>query len=318
MQFWVLESPAQFSTHCIVIGSTVRLRILGFGIVIERTVCEKCCCYLQHSLPGQAAGFLQNLLLSSAQFGKIHGLFRVVIGGTFPLPGQNQSCYVRHISKNSACFSHVVICSTFSGWGLLFSAQFTVCIISFLQRRVLLFTAHFAKNHCLAYLPCCYSRHNSRKNFCWSCYSAHNSAKILLLPGRLLVSTQFQEFSPGVVIHGTILFFAKFPIFLPLLLFAAQFPQKSFLDFWVLESSAQFEWFPEFQKSRLWGCYSAHSSQNPPNRHRTILAQKIIFSGCYARHIVALRTKQLLFTAHRSWNPRHISVVIFDTATHYF
>ena len=143
MQFWVLESPAQFSTHCIVIGSTVRLRILGFGIVIERTVCEKCCCYLQHSLPGQAAGFLQNLLLSSAQFGKIHGLFRVVIGGTFLLPGQNHGCYVRHISKNSAGFSPVVICSTFSGWGLLFSAQFTVCIISFLQRQVLLFTAQF-------------------------------------------------------------------------------------------------------------------------------------------------------------------------------
>ena len=204
MQFWVLESPAQFSTHCIVIGSTVRHRILGFGIVIERTVCEKCCCYLQHSFPGQTAGFLQNLLLSSAQFGKIHGLFRVVIGGTVLLPDQNQGCYVRHISKNSAGFSPVVICSTFSGWGLLFSAQFTVCIISFLQRRVLLFTAHFAKNHCLACLSRCYSRHNSRKNFCWGCYSAHNSAKILLLPGRLLVSTQFQEFSQGVVIHSTI------------------------------------------------------------------------------------------------------------------
>lgn len=145
MQFWVLESPAQFSTHCIVIGSTVRHRILGFGIVIERTVCEKCCCYLQHSFPGQTAGFLQNLLLSSAQFGKIHGLFRVVIGGTVLLPDQNQGCYVRHISKNSAGFSPVVICSTFSEWGLLFSAQFTVCIISFLQRRVLLFTAHLAK-----------------------------------------------------------------------------------------------------------------------------------------------------------------------------
>ena len=150
------------------------------------------------------AAQLQLVLLSSAQFGKIHGLFRVVIGGTVLLPDQNQGCYVRHISKNSAGFSPVVICSTFSGWGLLFSAQFTVCIISFLQRRVLLFTAHFAKNHCLACLSRCYSRHNSRKNFCWGCYSAHNSAKILLLPGRLLVSTQFQEFSPGVVIHSTI------------------------------------------------------------------------------------------------------------------
>lgn len=189
----VLLSAAQFGSG-----------FWGLGIVIERTVCEKCCCYLQHSLPGQAAGFLQNLLLSSAQFGKIHGLFRVVIGGTFLLPGQSQGCYVRHISKNSAGFSPVVICSTFSGWGLLFSAQFTVCIISFLQRRVLLFAAHFAKNHCLACPPCCYSRHNSRKNFCCGCYSAHNSAKILLLPGRLLVSTQFQEFSLGVVIHSTI------------------------------------------------------------------------------------------------------------------
>lgn len=175
---WVLLSSAQFAKNAVVIYSTV---------------CR-----------GKRQGFLQNLLLSSAQFGKIHGLFRVVIGGTFLLPGQNQGCYVRHISKNSAGFSPVVICSTFSGWGLLFSAQFTVCIISFLQRRVLLFAAHFAKNHCLACLPCCYSRHNSRKNFCWGCYSAHNSAKILLLPGRLLVSTQFQEFSPGVVIHGTI------------------------------------------------------------------------------------------------------------------
>ena len=198
MQFWVLESPAQFSTHCIVIGSTVRLRILGFGIVIERTVCEKCCCYLQHSLPGQAAGFLQNLLLSSAQFGKIHGLFRVVIGGTFPLPGQNQGCYVRHISKNSACFSHVVICSTFSGWGLLFSAQFTVCIISFLQRRVLLFTAqfYFLQNFRF-FCPCCYSQHNSRKNLFWisGCWNrAHN----------LNGSQNFKNPVSGVVIQRTV------------------------------------------------------------------------------------------------------------------
>lgn len=186
MQFWVLESPAQFSTHCIVIGSTVRLRILGLGIVIERTVCEKCCCYLQHSLPGQAAGFLQNLLLSSAQFGKIHGLFRVVIGGTFLLPGQNQGCYVRHISKNSAGFSPVVICSTFSGLGLLFSAQFTVCIILFLPRQVLLFTAQFSQKFLLGLLFSAQFRKNSAfagqivsldtisRIFAGCCYSQHN------------------------------------------------------------------------------------------------------------------------------------------------
>ena len=191
MQFWVLESPAQFSTHCIVIGSTVRLRILGVGIVIERTVCEKCCCYLQHSLPGQAAGFLQNLLLSSAQFGKIHELFRVVIGGTFLLPSQNQGCYVRHISKNSAGFSPVVICSTFSGWGLLFSAQFTVCIISFLRRRVLLFTAHLAKKSLFS--GQIFSLDTISRIFAGCCYSRHN-----------LIFCKISDFSNPVVIRSTI------------------------------------------------------------------------------------------------------------------
>lgn len=221
--------PGNFSAG-VVIRGTIQEPGAILGVGITGTVFYTLYCYRQHSsaqdfgvgycyrahslrkmlllftaqFAGQAAGFLQNLLLSSAQFGKIHGLFRVVIGGTFLLPGQNQGCYVRHISKNSAGFSPVVICSTFSGWGLLFGAQFTVCIISFLQRRVLLFTAHLAKNHCLACLSHCYPRHNSRKNFCWGCYSAHNSVKILLLPGRSLVSTRFQEFSPGVVIHSTI------------------------------------------------------------------------------------------------------------------
>lgn len=162
--------PGNFSAGVVIRGTIQALgAILGVGIA--GTVFYTLYCYRQHSsaqdfgvwycyrahslrkmlllftaqFAGASAGFLQNLLLSSAQFGKIHGLFRVVIGGTFLLPGQNQGCYVRHISKNSAGFSPVVICSTFSGWGLLFSAQFTVCIISFLQRRVLLFTAHLAK-----------------------------------------------------------------------------------------------------------------------------------------------------------------------------
>lgn len=185
MQFWVLESPAQFSTHCIVIGSTVRHRILGFGIVIKRTVCEKCCCYLQHSLPGQAAGFLQNLLLSSAQFGKIHRLFRVVIGGTFLLPGQNQGCYVRHISKNSAGFSPVVICSTFSGWGVVIHGTFCKKSL-FSVPSLLLFTAQFPQKFLLGLLFSAQFRKNSAfagqivsldtisRIFAGCCYSQHN------------------------------------------------------------------------------------------------------------------------------------------------
>ena len=204
MQFWVLESPAQFSTHCIVIGSTVRHRILGFGIVIERTVCEKCCCYLQHSLPGQAAGFLKNLLLSSAQFGKIHRFFRVVIGGTFLLPGQNQGCYVRHISKNSAGFSPVVICSTFSGWrvvihgtiysmyNFIFAATGVVIRGTFCKKSLfsvpslLLFTAQFPQKFLLGLLFSAQFRKNSAfagqivsldtisRIFAGCCYSRHN------------------------------------------------------------------------------------------------------------------------------------------------
>ena len=169
---------------------------------------------------------------------------------------------------------------------------------------LLLFTAQFPQKFLLGLLFRAQFRKNS--TFAGQIVSLDTISRIFA--GGLLFTAQFDffrifrdfckisDFSAPVVIRSTI-------------------PAKIFLDFWVLESSAQFEFFPEFQKSRLWGCYSAHSSQNP---HRTILAQKIIFSGCYARHIVALRTKQLLFTAHRSWNPRHIYVVIFDTATHYF
>lgn len=189
----VLLSAAQFGTGFWGLVLLSSAQFAKNAVVIYSTVCR-----------GKRQDFCKIYCYPAHNSEKFTGFFRVVIGGTFLLPGQNQGCYVRHISKNSAGYSPVVICSTFSGWGLLFSAQFTVCIISFLQRRVLLFAAHFAKNHCLACLPCCYSRHNSRKNFCLGCYSAHNSAKILLLPGRLLVSTQFQEFSPGVVIHGTI------------------------------------------------------------------------------------------------------------------
>ena len=214
---------------------------------------------------------------------------------------------------------------------------------------VLLSSAQFAKNVVVIYSTVCRGK---RQDFCKIyCYPAHNSEKFTGFLGLLSAAHFCCRAKIKVVMYGT---FPKILPAFPLLLFAAHFPgggllftaqfdflrifldfckisdfsapvvirstipTKVFWDFWVLESSAQFEWFPEFQKSRLWGCYSAHSSQNPPNRHRTILAQKIIFSGCYARHIVALRTKQLLFTAHRSWNPRHIYVVIFDTAIHYF
>lgn len=167
--------PGNFSAG-VVIRSTIQEPGAILGVGIAGTVFYTLYCYRQHSSAQdfrvwycyRAHSLRKMLLLFTAQFAGASGrifaksiviqrtirknsrVFRVVIGGTFLLPGQNQGCYVGHISKNSAGFSPVVICSTFSWRGLLFSAQFTVCIISFLQRRVLLFAAHLAKNHCLA------------------------------------------------------------------------------------------------------------------------------------------------------------------------
>lgn len=170
----VLLSAAQFGSG---FWGWVLLSSAQFAknaVVIYSTVCRgkrqdfcKIYCYPAHNSE-KFTGFLG--LLSAAHF-CCRAKIKVVMYGTFP--------------KILPAFPLLLFAAHFPGGGLLF-------------------TAHLAKNHCLACLSCCYSRHNSRKNFCWGCYSAHNFAKILLLPGRLLVSTQFQEFSPGVVIHSTI------------------------------------------------------------------------------------------------------------------
>ena len=192
-------------------------------------------------------------------------------------------CYSRHNSGAGCNFGCWNRRHSFLHTVLLSAAQFG----SGFWGLVLLSSAQFAKNAVVIYSTVCRGK---RQDFCKIyCYPAHNSEKFTGFLGLLSAAHFCCRAKIMVVMYGT---FPKILPTFPLLLFAAHFLGG--------------------------GCYSAHSSQNPPNRHRTILAQKIIFSGCYARHIVALRTKQLLFTAHRSWNPRHISVVIFDTATHYF
>ena len=192
-------------------------------------------------------------------------------------------CYSRHNSGAGCNFGCWNRRHSFLHTVLLSAAQFG----SGFWGWVLLSSAQFAKNAVVIYSTVCRGK---RQDFCKIyCYPAHNSEKFTGFLGLLSAAHFCCRAKVKVVMYGT---FPKILPAFPLLLFVAHFLGG--------------------------GCYSAHSSQNPPNRHRTILAQKIIFSGCYARHIVALRTKQLLFTAHRSWNPRHISVVIFNTATHYF
>lgn len=176
---WVLLSSAQFAKNAVVIYSTV---CRG-----KRQDFCKIYCYPAHNSE-KFTGFLG--LLSAAHF-CCRAKIKVVMYGTFPkiLPAFPLLLFAAHFLGGGGVIQRTI----YSMYNSIFATTGVVIRGTFCK-----------KNHCLACLPCCYSRHNSRKNFCSGCYSAHNSAKILLLPGRLLVSTQFQEFSPEVVIHGTI------------------------------------------------------------------------------------------------------------------
>lgn len=175
---WVLLSSAQFAKNAVVIYSTV---CRG-----KRQDFCKIYCYPAHNSE-KFTGFLG--LLSAAHF-CCRAKIKVVMYGTFV--------------KNSADFSPVVICSTFSGWGLLFSAQFTVCIISFFAATgvvihgtfgkkslfsvpfPLLFTAQFPQKFLLGLLFSTQFRKNSAfdgqivsldtisRIFAGCCYSRHN------------------------------------------------------------------------------------------------------------------------------------------------
>lgn len=114
----VLLSSAQFAKNAVVIYSTV---CRG-----KRQDFCKIYCYPAHNSE-KFTSFLG--LLSAAHF-CCRAKIKVVMYGTFP--------------KILPAFPLLLFAAHFLG-GLLFSAQFTVCIISFLRRRVLLFTAHLAK-----------------------------------------------------------------------------------------------------------------------------------------------------------------------------
>ena len=129
------------------------------------------------------SGFWGLVLLSSAQFAKN----AVVIYSTVCW-GKRQDfckiyCYPAHNSEKFTGFLGLLSAAHFccrAKIKVVMYGTFPKILPAF---PLLLFAAHFLGG---------------------GCYSAHNSAKILLLTGRLLVSTQFQEFSPGVVIHSTI------------------------------------------------------------------------------------------------------------------
>ncbi len=145
---WVLLSSAQFAKNAVVIYSTV---CRG-----KRQDFCKIYCYPAHNSE-KFTGFLG--LLSAAHFCCLAKI-KVVMYGTFPkiLP-LFPCCYLQHIFWVGVVIQRTI----YSMYNFIFAATGVVI------------RGTFSKNHCLACPLCCYSRHNSRKNFCWGCYSAHNS-----------------------------------------------------------------------------------------------------------------------------------------------
>lgn len=173
----VLLSSAQFAKNAVVIYSTV---CRG-----KRQDFCKIYCYPAHNSE-KFTGFLG--LLSAAHFCCLAKI-KVVMYGTFPkiLPAFPLLLFAAHF------LGGVVIQRTiYSMYNFIFAATGVVIHGTFGKKSLfsvtslLLFTAQFPQKFLLGLL-----------------FSAQ-FRKILLLPGRLLVSTQFQEFSPGVVIHSTI------------------------------------------------------------------------------------------------------------------
>lgn len=175
---WVLLSSAQFAKNAVVIYSTV---CRG-----KRQDFCKIYCYPAHNSE-KFTGFLG--LLSAAHF-CCRAKIKVVMYGTF--------------GKNSAGFSPVVICSTFSGWrvvihgtiysmyNFIFAATGVVIRGTFCKKSLfsvpslLLFTAQFPQKFLLGLLFSAQFRKNSAfagqivsldtisRIFAGGCYSRHN------------------------------------------------------------------------------------------------------------------------------------------------
>lgn len=142
-----LESAAQFSTGCIVIGGTVcraasfiqvyRLlsctQFRGAGVGIPRTVYGGRGCYRQHNFGAVCIAGQKKWLLSGAQFGLFFCGRQVVIHSTICAVGKIRLLLsAAHFGISSACQTcpdRVVIQRTFPAVGLLSGTQFPNCRI---------------------------------------------------------------------------------------------------------------------------------------------------------------------------------------------
>ena len=302
-----LESAAQFSTGCIVIGGTVCRAASFIQVVILHTISGSRRWNPPHSL--RRAG-----LLSAAQFrcGVHRGAKKMVVIGrtirTFSEGGRLLStaqfarwvkfgyCYRQHISGISSafqtCLDRVVIQRTFPAVGLLSGAQFPNCRI---LAAVVIDGTFLKKIHRTAHSRYCYSRHNSFFPGQSGCYPAHNSQKSVFLrrvlpwvvslrtvcpagPG-LLPTAQYKDFSARVVIQRT-------------------FPRGRIFPSALLERCAHFSLF---------------LFSRPGLLYSTLFKNPTKFSlppfSCKKTFLPLLRSAHCCVFTHLCWNAAHSTVV---------
>ena len=226
-----LESAAQFSTGCIVIGGTVCRTASFIQVVILHTIPGSRRWNPPHSL--RRAGLLsaaqfrcgvhrgaKKWLLSGAQFGLFFCGRQVVIHSTICAVGKIRLLLsAAHFGISSAfqtCPDRVVIQRTFPAVGLLSGAQFPNCRIlaavvidgTFLKKSTVQRTAGIVIHGTIRFFRgrAVVIRRTIRKNpfFCGaSCCGLLVCAQFALQGPGLLSTAQYKDFSARVVIQRT-------------------------------------------------------------------------------------------------------------------
>lgn len=314
-----MESAAQFSTGCIVIGGTVCRTASFIQVVILHTIPGSRRWNPPHSL--RRVG-----LLSAAQFrcgvhrgakkmvviGRTIRTFfcgrQVVIHSTICAMGKNRLLLsAAHFGISSAfqtCPDRVVIQRTFPAVGLLSGAQFPNCRIlaavvidgTFLKKSTVQRTACIVIHGTILFFRgrAVVIRRTIRKNpfFCGaSCRGLLVCAQFALQGPGLLSTAQYKDFSARVVIQRTFLRGRIFPSAL-------------------LECCAHFSLFLFSRRGLLYSTLF----KNPTNFLCRHFPAKKLFYRCYAPHIVAFYTFVLECCAQHRCNTAHICVGIFDIA----
>lgn len=226
-----MESAAQFSTGCIVIGGTVCRAGSFIQVVILHTIPGSRRWNPTHSL--RRAGLLsaaqfrcgvhrgaKKWLLSGAQFGLFSEGGRLLSTAQFARWVKFGYCYRQHISEFrllfQTCPDRVVIQRTFPAVGLLSGAQFPNCRIlaavvidgTFLKKSTVQRTAGIVIHGTIRFFRgrAVVIRRTIRKNpfFCGaSCCGLLVCAQFALQGPGLLSTAQYKDFSARVVIQRT-------------------------------------------------------------------------------------------------------------------